>query len=231
MRVWTSSTGLARTLRSIPFVPVELVQLRGLRHVVVRFLLSRSALFAATRWIELDQGLESRCRLIMATMSLSRRKMFSFILSTATLSVGCSGVASRPSACDGLVEKTIGITRDDYSACAGEILAALDSLEAPLGRFVRTGDEAAESEADAHSRRLRHLMSEVGFTADVWREAREGADRTVQRWPDGAMHQFNNEVGGAVAQYVAALRYPNEDNFTEGRRRHAAASQVYARFR
>ena len=167
----------------------------------------------------------------MAAMSISRRKMFQLILSIATLSVGCSGVASRPSACDGLVEKTIGVTRDDYSACAGEILAVLDSLEAPLGRFVRTGDEAAESEADAHSRRLGHLMSEVGFTADVWREAREGVDRTVQRWPDGAMRQFNNEVGGAVAQYVAALRYPNEDNFTEGRRRHAAASRVYARFR
>ena len=167
----------------------------------------------------------------MAYIFISRRRIFSLILSTATFSVGCSGVASRPSACDGLVEKTIGITRDDYSACAGEILAALDGLEAPLLRFVRTGDEAAGSEADAHSRRLRHLMNEVGFTADVWREAREGVDRTVQRWPDGAMRQFNNEVGGAVAQYVAALRYPNEDNFTEGRRRHAAASQAYKRFR
>ena len=135
----------------------------------------------------------------MAAMFISRRKMFPLILSIATLSVGCSGVASRPSACDGLVEKTIGVTRDDYSACAGEILAVLDSLEAPLGRFVRTGDEAAESEADAHSRRLGHLMSEVGFTADVWREAIEGVDRTVQRWPDGAMRHFNNEVGGAVA--------------------------------
>ncbi len=179
----------------------------------------------------LSQGLEFQCHLIMAAMFMSRGKMFSLILSHATLSVGCSAVASRPSACDGLVEKTIGITRDDYSACAGEILAALDSLEAPLDRFVRTGDDEAESEADARSRRLRHLMSEVGFTADIWREAREGADRTVQRWPDGAMYQFNNEVGGAVAQYVAALRYPNEDNFTEGQRRHAAASQVYARFR
>ena len=65
-------------------------------------------------------------------MFISRRKMFPLILSIATLSVWCSGVDSRPSACDGLVEKTIGITRDDYSACAGEILAVLDSLEAPL---------------------------------------------------------------------------------------------------
>ena len=130
-----------------------------------------------------------------------------------------------------LRKRRSGITRDDYSDCAGEILAALDSLEGPLDQFVRTGDEEAESEANAHSRRLGHLMSEVGFTADMWREAREGADRTVQRWPDGAMRQFNGEVGGAVAQYVAALRYPNEDNFTEGRRRHAAASQAYKRFR
>ncbi len=157
--------------------------------------------------------------------------MFCLILITTILSVGCSRVASSPSACDGLVEKTIGITRDDYSACAGEILAALDSLEAPLGRFVLTGDEEAESEAESHSRRLRYLMREVGFTADVWREAREGADRTVQRWPDGAMYQFNHEVGGAAAHYVAALRYPNQDNLQQGRRSHASARQIYARFR
>jgi hypothetical protein len=159
------------------------------------------------------------------------RVVFFSILGAAVLSVGCSQAASRPSACDDLMEKTIGITREDYSPCAGEILAALDSLEPPLRRFVLRNDEEAEAEAEVHYKRLRHLMNEVGFTADVWREARGGAGRTVERWPDGAMRYFNNEVGTAAAQYMSALGYPNDDNLKEGQRRHAAARQAYARFR
>lgn len=154
-----------------------------------------------------------------------------FILSVAVLSVGCSPATSRPSSCDGLVEKTIGITREDYSACAGELLATLDSLETELRRSVFKGDEEAGPDAEAHYKRLRHLMGEVGFTTDVWREAREGSGRTVERWPDGAMRQFNSEVGTAAAQYMSALGRPNDANLKEGQRHHAAARQAYARFR
>lgn len=164
-------------------------------------------------------------------MFTSSRVVSLFIVSAALLSIGCSPAASKPSACDGLMEKTIGITREDYSPCAGEILATLDSLEPALRRFVLRDDEEARAEAEAHYDRLRHLMGEVGFTPDVWREAREGAGRTVERWPDGAMRYFNSEVGTAAAQYMSALGYPNDDNLKEGQRRHAAAKQAYARFR
>lgn len=164
-------------------------------------------------------------------MFASRRITLCIVFSIAILSVGCSQSASSPSACDGLIEKTIGITREDYSPCAGEILATLDSLEPALRRFVLRNDEEAEAEAKVHYKRLRHLMNEVGFTADVWREARGGAGRTVERWPNGGMRHFNSEVGTAAAQYMSALGYPNDDNLKEGQRRHAAARQAYARFR
>ncbi|MEJ2152592.1 MAG: hypothetical protein P8Y29_06525 [Gemmatimonadota bacterium] len=164
-------------------------------------------------------------------MSASSPVVSCLIIGAVMLSIGCSPATSRPSACDGLIEKTIGITREDYSPCAGEILAALDSLAPPLRRFVLRGDEEAGDEAEEYYDRLRHLMGEVGFTADVWREAREGAGRTVERWPNGAMRQFNNEVGTATAQYMSALGYPSDDNLKEGQRRHAAARQAYARFR
>lgn len=154
-----------------------------------------------------------------------------FILGAAILSVGCTPAASRPSACDGLIEKTIGITREDYSPCAGEILAALDSLETELRRSVFRGDEEAGPDAEAHYKRLRYLMREVGFTADVWREAREGAGRKVERWPNSAMRHFNTEAGTATAQYMSALGRPNDANLKEGQRHHAAARQAYARFR
>jgi hypothetical protein len=140
-------------------------------------------------------------------------------------------VASPPSACDGLRDKTIGITRDDYGECAGEILAALDSIEPSLTRFVRSGDEEAGSRVEVHYRRLRTLMREVGFTADAWREGREGAGRTVMRWPAGSMRAFNGAVLNAGVQYASALRYPDAGNVEEGRRHHFLARQLHARFR
>jgi hypothetical protein len=164
-------------------------------------------------------------------MPASSRIAFCFVSSTVILSVSCSRTVSRPSACDDLNKKTIGITREDYSPCAGEILAALDSLEPALRRSLFRGDEEAGPEAEAHYRRLRYLMHEVGFTADVWREGREGAGRKVERWPDSTMRVFNNEVGTATAQYMSALRHPNDANLKEGQRHHAVARQAYARFR
>ena len=164
-------------------------------------------------------------------MYASRRIAFCFIFSTTVISVGCSRAVSRQSACDGLVKKTVGITREDYSPCAGEILAALDSLEPALRRAVFRGDEEAGPEAEAQYKRLRYLMREVGFTADVWREAREGAGRKVERWPDSTMRRFNTEVGTAAAQYMSALGRPNDANLKEGLRHHVVARQAYARFR
>jgi hypothetical protein len=164
-------------------------------------------------------------------MPALRRIAFCFVFSTAALSMGCSRAVSRPSTCDGLSEKTVGITREDYSPCAGEILAALDGLEHPLRQSVSRGDEEAGPEAEAHYKRLRYLMRQVGFTADLWRESREGAGRKVERWPDSTMRLFNTEVGTATAQYMSALRRPNDDNLKEGQRHHAVARRAYARFR
>ena len=94
------------------------------------------------------------------------------------LSSGCSGKADGPTACDGLAAKTLAITKDDYSQCAAELLSTLEALETPLRRFVN-GDIAAQYEAESAGRRLRHLMRQVDFQSDVWREARGGADRPV----------------------------------------------------
>ncbi len=164
-------------------------------------------------------------------MFASYRVVSCLVLGAAVLSVGCSRGVSRSSACDGLTEKTIGITREVYSPCAGEILAALDSLETELRRSVLRGDEEAGPDAEAHYKRLRYLMREVGFTADAWREARGGGGRKVERWPDSTMRRFNTEVGTATAQYMSALGRPNDANLKEGQRHHAVARQAYARFR
>jgi hypothetical protein len=154
-------------------------------------------------------------------------------LTLAVLSqvAGCARPAAEPSACDGLSDKTIGITRADYSECAGEILEALKRLEPPMRRLVLKGDETARPEAVAAYRRLRHVMRQVGFQQDIWREVGGGAGRTVERWPNGNMQHFNLEVTGAATHFNSALRFPHEDNFREASAHHARARQAYARFR
>jgi hypothetical protein len=125
----------------------------------------------------------------------------------------------------------MAVTREEYAPCAGEMLAALDTLERALQRGIVGGQEEAFGDARRVHRRLRALIREVDFRGDYLREMREGASRTVQRWPEDAMRMFNGELGNALAQYSSALGYPNVENLEEGRRHHRLAAQAYDRFR
>jgi hypothetical protein len=135
-------------------------------------------------------------------------------------------------ACDGIAEKKVGISRAEYAPCAAEILATLDTLRGHLQELVLRGDTTASVQANASYKRLRLLMKRVGLDADIRREAREGTPApTIERWPVGGMRVFNVEVSVAAAQYMSALRRPNPGNLEEGQRRHALARQAYGRFR
>ena len=150
----------------------------------------------------------------------------------AMLCLSCDGSASGSSACDGLADKLVGITRADYATCAGEILAALEELEQSLRRIVLEGESDARPEAEAAYERLRRLMREVDFQGDMRREVQAGSPAPgIERWPDGNMQSFNKDVGNAAAQFMSALQRPNEANLHEGSRQHARARRAYARFR
>ena len=146
------------------------------------------------------------------------------------LALGCDGQPVGPTSCDGLSDKTLAISRADYTKCAGEILDSLEQLESSLHRFA-DGDAAAKDPARSASRKLAHMMSEAGFRADTFREVQGGAGRAVERWPDANMRQFNAEVINAAAQFNAVLVYPNQDNLQQGARLHAQARSSYSRFR
>jgi hypothetical protein len=125
----------------------------------------------------------------------------------AALCLSCDDSAQAPSACDGLADKLVGITRADYATCAGEILTALEALEPPLRRIVLEEASDARPEAQAAYKRLRHLMQQVDFQGDIHREARaQSPAPKIERWPDGSMRSFNLEVGYAAAQFNSALR-------------------------
>jgi hypothetical protein len=150
----------------------------------------------------------------------------------AVLCLSCDRGAIGPSACDGLADKLVGITRADYATCAGEILAALEELEQLLGRMTLEGESDARPQAEAAYKRLRHLMREVDFQGDIRREVRAGSPAPMlERWPDGGMQNFNKHLGNAAAQFMSALERPNQANLHEGSRQHAQARRAYAHFR
>ena len=156
--------------------------------------------------------------------------MKSRLVPCVLLLAACSPAEPVTTACDGLSDRKLGITREEYSPCAREILQTLDTLQRQLQRMVVRGDSTAAPDAQAAYRHLRLLMRRVGFQADIRLESL-GPGRRIERWPDAAMQQFNGQVGTAAAQYMSALNNPNDGNLREGSRRHELARQAYSRFR
>lgn len=144
--------------------------------------------------------------------------------------VGC-GPASDDSACRGLAERTVAITRAEYAPCAAEMLAALDTLERQLDRTVRARDSTALRSARRTYRHLQRLIRQVDFHGDARREVRQGAGRTVERWPEANVRAFNGALITATAQYGAIVDHPNPDNLEEGSRHHRTARDAFARLR
>ena len=143
------------------------------------------------------------------------------------LTVTCGELGGEPSACDGLAERRMAITREEYTPCAAEMMAALDRLR-PAVEEVLAGDAEARSSAKEALQTLRGLLRKSGVEADT-RSVRTG--ELVERWPNGRMRAFNYSVSHALAQYGAVLQYPDEGNFREGREAQDDAAEFYRMFR
>ncbi|MFN2421085.1 MAG: hypothetical protein ABR527_06860 [Gemmatimonadota bacterium] len=80
------------------------------------------------------------------------------------LLLACAGGES--SACDGFDDRELAITSEEYRTCAGEILAALDSLEPRLQATVAEGDAAPGADAREHYRTVKELLRKTGIEGD-----------------------------------------------------------------
>lgn len=143
------------------------------------------------------------------------------------LTVTCGELGGEPSACDGLAERRMVITREEYTPCAAEMMAALDRLR-PAVKEVLAGDAEARSSAKEALQTLRGLLRKSGVEADT-RSVRNW--ELVERWPNGRMRAFNDSVSHALAHYRAALQYPNEDSFRQGLEAQDDAAGFYRMFR
>ncbi len=158
-------------------------------------------------------------------MPTRRIPFLSFLL------LACSGDLSQPSACKGFADRELGITAEEYRPCAGQILAALDSLQPHLEALV-AGDAEAREPARSAFRKLRELVRETGIEED-YLSLRPGT--IVVKWPDGDVAAFNSAIFEATVQYMAVVSHPaslgnpNEGNFSTGKKAHEGARRFYRR--
>lgn len=158
----------------------------------------------------------------METMLRRHAALAAFLLATSA----CGG---EPTACDGFDERTLGITASEYRACAGEILVALDEIEAPLRAIVAgTATDDQRSAARGAYRKLRTRIQRTGIEAD-YRSMQPGT--AIVKWPSGAVSDFNSAAFTASVQYGAVLAYPSADNFGQGVRAHEQARRYHRAMR
>jgi hypothetical protein len=143
----------------------------------------------------------------------------------AFLLLVCACRTAEPTVCDGFADRKLAITGAEYRSCAGEILAALDSIEPPLRVIV--SEKANDDERAAARRaygRLRLLIRQTGIESD-YRSMRPGT--VIMKWPEGPVSAFNQAAFQATVQYMAVLSYPNADNFGQGVKAHEEARRFY----
>jgi hypothetical protein len=138
--------------------------------------------------------------------------------------LACRGPAE-PSACQGFAERELAITGAEYRPCAGQILAALDSLQPHLQAILSDSSLAVENEAARRALdRLQALVRQTGIEDD-YRSMRPGT--VIVKWPDHAVSAFNSAAFTGMVQYMAVLAHPNEDNFAQGKKAHEEARSSY----
>jgi len=137
----------------------------------------------------------------------------------------CGG--GEPGACEGFADRELGITGEEYRPCAGEILAALDSLRPRLQALV-DDDEVAGREARPYYRDLREMIDGTGILGD-YRSMQSST--VIVKWPEAPVRAFNSAAFNALVQYAAVLSYPNDGNLQQGAQAHEEARRAYSQIR
>ena len=136
------------------------------------------------------------------------------VVLSAACAAGCNDTASG-STCSTLAYDESGPTRSEYLPCAGEMIAALDELEA-RSREASKGDEQARAAGRTSLRRLIGLMKAAGGL------------KMLDRWQDRPLTDLNLNIHNAATKYQAfyMVRILEEPNPFAAQSREAAASEL-----
>ena len=137
---------------------------------------------------------------------------FSFV--AILLVVACSGENGRTSACDGLEYSSIGLTREEYIPCVGEIMMVMDELVVQLEENF-AGEKEAHSRARRTYRELKVLVRKAG------------GRNLLEGWEDSHLNELNINLMNAYFGYGAAVLARSRSDFENARRNHDQARMIY----
>ncbi len=110
------------------------------------------------------------------------------------LSAACGVLGGGTTACDGLVYKEFGLTREEYLPCAGEMVATLDQLKPQIDAML-SGDKNARGEALETLHELERLMKKAG-----------GRNMDLE-WGDRGLTSLNRKIVNAYGPYWSCLTF------------------------
>ena len=138
------------------------------------------------------------------------------ILAGALTLSGCGGPSLvNKSACDTLVYKESGLTREEFLPCAGEILALMDELKPLAVEAIDEGDRESRKTARRAYRKLRKLIKKAG------------GKNLLEEWRDHRLTDLNEALWNAYTHYWAVTRSPNDVDFQDAERNHDEARRLY----
>lgn len=141
------------------------------------------------------------------------------ILMVLAGSLALSGCGSprliNKSACDTLVQKESGLTREEYLPCAGEIIALMDKLKPLAVEAIAEGDRESRKTARRAYRKLRKLVKKAG------------GKNLLKEWQDHKLSDLNQAIWKAYTHYWAVTRSPNDVDFQDAEWNHDEARRIY----
>ena len=138
------------------------------------------------------------------------------ILAGTLVLSGCGGpILINTGACDTLVYKEIGLAREAYLPCAGEILALMDELKPLAVTAIEEGDRESRKTARRAYRKLRKLVKKAG------------GKKMMEEWQDHRLNDLSQAIWKAYTYYWAVTRSPNDVDFQDAERNHDEARRLY----
>jgi len=142
-------------------------------------------------------------------------RILMILAGSLTLS-GCGGPSLiNKSACDTLVYKEFGFTREEYLPCAGEILALMDELKPLAVEAIKEGDRESRKTARRAYRKLRKLVKKAG------------GKKMMEEWRDHRLNDLSMAIWEAYTHYWSVTRSPNDVDFQDAERHHDEARRLY----
>lgn len=130
------------------------------------------------------------------------------------LIAACPGENGTTSACDDLEYSSVGLTREEYIPCVGEIMMVMDELRAQLEESF-AGEKEAHSRARRTYRKLKVLIKKAG------------GRNLVEGWEDSHLNELNINLMNAYSSYGAAILARTRSDFENARRSHDEARMNY----